>query len=709
MTRWMGACVILGLVACETESAEVISNGTSVEAAPGEVRVHAEVGVAPNPVLLRTVGVWGTSSGSDALSVDIDGSLTPVQPGPFGYAVVDAAAGVSSVGDTEIVTLDAPAGLPPLPEIASIRPTASEVVSGRKGYLAQSGSEVWWTGPSLPDHLVADLGSPIRGLRAGQYDGDGAVDALVWGGDKVLVLRGRGEGGAGFGAGVQAEGWTVLAAAMGDLDSDGDADLVIAWDIGGGTVLQTWLGDGAYTFTPADELAIIDPPIDLSISATRPDAAPVLTVLIAGAPWVRYRFIEGGLAGTGGGVQISPVAGSRLFDADLNGDDRDELIIISPRREGAPRTLEIWDLGSGDNPVTLPVDVPGGEIALADADSDGVTDLWLLDESGLLQIVRDVGGSFERADAAVLAATGPIALSQLDDGLEPDLLVATGDAWQRFAGTSDEEDGRWRPDLPIATRRNMNLTSSLVPYESGDAADEFVAIGTTGEWTNVRRLTLGSRGPSEDSDIRLRRDTVGVIDLAACGTDIWVLLADEVVHADGVTDTVVGRTPVTDGVAVDCRPGSSTAAVLTTSERIELGSGAVPGASSASSASDITFVDGDLVDCTAPCINWPTQDGEILVEATAEQTFVHLSGGVVTLEGGGALAVQDSNDDGEPELWSRDASGRIRVMHATEAGPVVEAWRWTSPRYAGAPWLGRAPDGEPAVWFHDDTDILWMP
>jgi len=706
------AAVALVASACNLESTEVVSNGAVLEGSFDGVVLHAQDGVAPNTVLVRAVDGSGTSGGPSTVQVQLDGSAESLETDPFGYAILELEAGVTTVEDQDVVSLDEPAGWPDLSRVEAPRPPATEAAAGRRGMLVSSGSQVWWTGPTLPDHPVAELGATVTGLRAAQLDADGVIDAVVWGGDRVVLLRGRDQGGAAFGAGVRAEGWTVQAAAAGDLDDDGDVDVAMAWDTGNGTLLQVWGGEGAWSLAPVDESAIVGQVTDMVIARDLSDGKPVITLLVPEAEWQRYRLTDGVIAATGNRLSVGAVQGSRLFNpGDLSGDGVEELIVVEPRREGAVREIDVWDLSS-DRPVVLPLEVFGGWLATGDLDTDGVSDLWLMDEDGTLTTLRFEEGQFTRRDAGILGQAGPLAVSPVtSDDTVPDLLVASSSTWVHHVGQlDDDEPPRWSPRRAQASRRAEGLVGPLAAFDTDALLDEVAGVVDAEGQLSLRLYGLGDAGPVVVGSVGLGASR-SVLDLAGCGSRVWVLLEDEVVLVDTELYTVVGRQAVSGPRTVACRDTGTVRGVVTTdaSTHVFLDD-LVPDDTLDQVHADAAIVGGEVVGCDGPCIAWPWTGGvDALVTETASGLSVQVDGQTTELPGGGALSVQDSNGDGELELWARAPTGVIAVLRASAVGPVLEGWRASPSTYSGPALVADGPGVGTSLWFADGGDLVWLP
>lgn len=232
---------------------------------------------------------------------------------------------------------------------------------------------------------VGNLGdAPVAAIAAADIELDGDLDLITGAGTTLRVWRNDGGGGFTIDDGaLLAEGrlTSIRALALGDLDGDGNADLVVGQ---AGDPLRAWLGSASGSFSSAEAVLA---PVPLNVAALQladvdGDFDPDLAVAVTGAPLRIYIARDGRLedqsfvklpqpppsasaiaiGGWDGGCEIDAVLASATGGSSLRGRD-----------------------GGFDAEADLPA---ATDVVMIDLDEDGDRDVVLSTPDGARWLAR---------------------------------------------------------------------------------------------------------------------------------------------------------------------------------------------------------------------------------------------------------------------------------------------------------------------------------
>jgi hypothetical protein len=222
-------------------------------------------------------------------------------------------------------------------------------------------------------------------LVAGDVDRDGDIDVISGTGGSLSLWRNDGGGSLSEDtAALRSEGRVVdvTALALGDLDGDGNPDLVVGQ---GGEPLRAWLGEPAGTgfFLAADAVITPIPTVvtRLQLADVDGDFDPDLAVAVAAAPLKLFVNREGLLEDqTFPRFGEVPVANAIAIGGWDPGCEPDLIVAgdVTETRRGLPGgMLEI----DGDGPA-------GTDAVMVDLDDDGDLDVVIATEEGARWLAR---------------------------------------------------------------------------------------------------------------------------------------------------------------------------------------------------------------------------------------------------------------------------------------------------------------------------------
>ena len=721
----MSRCMVLALLAvgaCERDTEVVPPSLLLEETSLVGIEVVPSIGNAPHAVVVRAVNAYGASIPSTPQTLMVDGVEELVNFDGTGYGTLSLAeAGSYTVtgGGVQETTVHAvetdwggvammPAELPPI-GITEVRPATN-------GALAVSNESLWFiSSGEVPTHRVLALPNavPIEGMETVNLDLDGVLDAIVWGGSEVILLKGRPTGGFAWIGGYRGTGLAVGGAGAEDLDGDGDQDLAISWiDATGADRLQILHGDGVWGFEDVTVMSIQGVPIGgLAVGDNAGSGRIQTTVLLDTGRWQRFSITAAGsYVATGPNIATTFGVGSKVRSGrDANGDGADELYIMAPRQEGLEREIWIWDLFGASVQYRLLSPI-GAEVALADSNGDGLEDVWWLPEDQELSVLAWAGTEYQSRRVAGLRSHGPIAVTEIDGDGEADLFVGGESLWTWQLGVQDE-DQWWRPVEPGAERWEASLLGPIAELERVAGAG---LVGFQGEaGANYLALWQANGGAPEFLGRVLLGDSDAEgVDLAVCDGMAWALTETTLFAVDVSSDipTIVASRE-TSGTRVDCgdAPSDAKGALLEDDAVVLLGPDLSElGTESASAAVDVAIARASGEPSVATCAEadcrvlrweWGAEGEQALVEASGDTLTLTLDDGtVVETAGGGELSSGDVDGDGNADLLAH-RDGVITVWRSTGAG-IGPARTWHTTRSLTGPVVTGDGDGDgwPDLW-----------
>jgi FG-GAP-like repeat len=327
-----------------------------------------------------------------------------------------------------------------------------------------------------------------RALASGDVDGDGDPDLVVANEEPSELWLNNGSGR--FEAVPFAPGnswnWT-FDAALGDVDLDGDQDLLLAREDGA----ELWLNDGAGAFSESNA-QVPDQSYTTSVGLCDVDADGDLDALALNGQ-VRLWLNDGTGMFTAAPSQVPPSYVSEQCDgafADVDGDGDSDLLLA-----GLDGWAGLWlNDGQGsfiDASATLPDAQPWTLSALSigtgDLDGDGSPDFVLGGNGMVIAYFNDGSGSFHAVPLQNgLTDVLAVALGDLDSDGDDDLIAGMSTQWEGI----DVQERMWlgqHGSMPVEvtgpSMPEVDVVRALVAADVESDGDQDVFVGLSPTWS----------------------------------------------------------------------------------------------------------------------------------------------------------------------------------------------------------------------------------
>jgi len=305
----------------------------------------------------------------------------------------------------------------------------------------------------LAAQAIAVGPSPLA-LSAGDLDGDGLVDIAVTRGDPfvpaVTLLFNNGSGGfrAPLDLAAGVTGGPVVA--LGDMDNDGDLDLVVGREeTANRAIIRVLHNDGKGVFsTPVDTLLDGNSPHPADFALADLDGNGYLDV-VAATPNTRFGdgfrvMLSDGL-GAYRPIAAYPATMSSEAVLTLDADGDGDVDVLTVGRYAAAVTVA-RNPGDGIFPMPVPYAVSGFALDIDAADIDGDGDLDIATAASAVEIHRNLGGGFFAPAVTISPAMtmDTVKLRDLDGDKLVDLLLGP-DSFPGFLVARGRGDGSFDP------------------------------------------------------------------------------------------------------------------------------------------------------------------------------------------------------------------------------------------------------------------------
>jgi hypothetical protein len=301
--------------------------------------------------------------------------------------------------------------------------------------------------------LNEQLHFELDGFTTGDFDEDGFDDAAVVSEGAAGLLFLGDTGGLNIGENISGQGNVVAAS---DIDDDGHLDLVV----GSKTTLTLsylrGLGDGSFTFVRSVDISGV-PPADLGLGDVNGDGEVDVVLLDEGGQLATLDGSPGGNWAAPVTLQLAGKVPTRLAIADYNLDGADDIAVVNA---SSTPTLMVFDGTVGGTVALadeLDVWVPligslaeGIDVATADFDLDGRPDFVTAGPDDVRVVRSTLAGLVLEPGAPAGGGQSAIAAADLNNDNFPD-VISVGAFFTRLLS---EGDGSFRapPSIDVPSR-----------------------------------------------------------------------------------------------------------------------------------------------------------------------------------------------------------------------------------------------------------------
>jgi hypothetical protein len=359
------------------------------------------------------------------------------------------------------------------------------------GYLdvvtsGADGIDIWRYNHSFGVSLDLDTHIPVIGvgqIAVGDVDGDGDNDIVATMNGPNIVLLNHGVGRF-TDSGQRLGDRNTVDIAIGDLDADGDLDIFAA--NGEDEPNIVWVNDGAGVFEEGWSLGNGD---SRSVVLADVDADGDLDAVVANGPGktgdgASYVWLNSGDA------DFTPHAISEAFDAryiviaEFNGNDKPEFAIInsgngehSIGRDWSPRGFDYTYnlLGAGD----------GNHVAVGDVDNRGSVDLVIANRSSNPNTLWVADGR-KTSDALGSSNSNRVALGDIDRDGDLDALFANDGANSLFINRTINNSHASQPRVvrvPSVTGGRLSIGEAWFQFDAIVGSEYSIELSGSGPIT----------------------------------------------------------------------------------------------------------------------------------------------------------------------------------------------------------------------------------
>ncbi len=739
---------------------------------PKRILVGSDIGVGRVEIPLRVVNDYEATVPGKNFEIEVTGESlasfnAEIKPDALGYAslVLESEQAqelevlvVATYGNA-IVGHKAPSWITgselhplPLHEAYEVEDTVDFVQRATGGVAYAVDNKVFYqrVDVAVPPQKIMAVPDEVVGLTAVDLDRDGYLDLVVWTPTRVVLLRGRGLQGYGWSMGFTTPGARLRGVDVADFDGDNLPDMAIGFEMvdGTGAGAQVLVQDGFGSWDALPPLHRTLEVADVALGDFQGEGLSELVLLTADGP-IRYGYDTDWVEAERAWNRIDPdlawalETGSVLLPSrDLDGDANPELIGVGTAGgDEDEQTLSFYTIG--ESAVRFDLGFPDFQADVFDITGDGVDDICVLfpdGEGGQLRTVTTDAddGNFKNRGLASLALTGPMAVGDLDDDGDSDVVVGGNRIWVHKGA---HETGGWSVDDGEPVTFGLSLAGpvyfddwdqdgranvlAIREVSDGVVVQHYeVAVDATGGGTVLQAYLDGQvLVDTHDRTVKARG-----LDIAVCDDEhVYVLLEDGETVAWRLNRSSTGAlsakaSGAVNGTALACGDlvsGALVAVVNEAGDVIETDGKFVTVATNniGTPAYDVVVADVDGTGPTAQVCSSPgcslavlDLDGDGLDELLEGGTDARLiqASGDTALGTSGLAGVTDLDGDGFPDGVLTDTATGSVALHRFVGGSLLPVW-WLHTRLGvegPVHFVDVDSDGVPELWFIGEEGTL---
>lgn len=310
-----------------------------------------------------------------------------------------------------------------------------DLVTSNNGIFVQMGAADGSFGAATSFSITGGAGiMPTGLLRFGDIDGDGDLDLVTTFDDTEVFVQtvtsmvNNGDGTFSYGASVfdiyYGTGDSLQSFELADLNNDGYAELVYAFDGVAGDRFGVFQGNGSFSFGTSSTLASIASPRDFAIGDINNDG---LFDIVGNTSSSAMRIFQQNADGTFSTTSLTDSAGQNgvsLFD--LNGDGILDLVTSGSTTLGIRARFGVGN-GTFGTSTTL-VSGANNHLAFGDINGDGHIDILYTSGTNMVSLANSGSGTFTAVATTSNSATRTLLADANNDSVLDALFVSGGAA-----------------------------------------------------------------------------------------------------------------------------------------------------------------------------------------------------------------------------------------------------------------------------------------